>query len=138
MRLVDIFILADAIRGSQKAPQTASTKKTGMYLSDVTAKARPAPRRWPSGVCVGDYATTGCEDLFINYWGENVLTTTTATVLLRRHQEGGVGINDLHGGWRTWVTTIATANSTFRIHYVGSIPAHAETGEKKTAVQECR
>ena len=42
-------------------------------FTDVTAKAGLAREGWASAVTVGDYNNDGHEDLFITYWGQNVL-----------------------------------------------------------------
>jgi enediyne biosynthesis protein E4 len=58
-------------------PLTASTRlyknnRDGTF-TDVTAKAGLTKTGWACGVCVGDYNNDGFEDLFITYWGQNVL-----------------------------------------------------------------
>jgi hypothetical protein len=42
-------------------------------FTDVTAKAGLAHAGWGQGVCVGDYDNDGFEDLFVTYYGRNVL-----------------------------------------------------------------
>jgi enediyne biosynthesis protein E4 len=42
-------------------------------FTDVTAKAGVAHSGWGQGVCVGDYDNDGYEDLFVTYFGKNVL-----------------------------------------------------------------
>jgi hypothetical protein len=42
-------------------------------FSDVTAKAGVAHSGWGQGVCVGDFDNDGFEDLFVTYFGKNVL-----------------------------------------------------------------
>jgi enediyne biosynthesis protein E4 len=42
-------------------------------FTDVTVKAGVARSGWGQGVCVGDYDNDGYEDLFITYFGKNVL-----------------------------------------------------------------
>ena len=39
----------------------------------MTAKAGVAHSGWGQGVCVGDYDNDGFEDLFVTYFGKNVL-----------------------------------------------------------------
>jgi len=46
----------------------------------ATARSRTSPRRpvllhsgWGQGVCIGDYDNDGYEDLFVTYFGKNVL-----------------------------------------------------------------
>jgi hypothetical protein len=42
-------------------------------FSDVTARSGLARAGWASGLCIGDYDNDGVSDLFITYWGQNVL-----------------------------------------------------------------
>lgn len=42
-------------------------------FSDVTARAGVGRAGWGQAVCVGDYDNDGFEDLFVTYWGQNVL-----------------------------------------------------------------
>jgi hypothetical protein len=42
-------------------------------FSDVTAKAGVAHSGWGQGVCIGDFDNDGFEDLFVTYFGKNVL-----------------------------------------------------------------
>lgn len=42
-------------------------------FTDVTAKAGLTHAGWGQGVCVGDYDNDGFEDLFVTYYGKNVL-----------------------------------------------------------------
>src|ERR1700694_5723539 len=42
-------------------------------FTDVTAKAGLTHTGWGQGVCVGDYDNDGFDDLFVTYYGKNVL-----------------------------------------------------------------
>ncbi len=42
-------------------------------FTDVTAKTGVAHSGWGQGVCIGDYDNDGWEDLFVTYYGKNVL-----------------------------------------------------------------
>jgi enediyne biosynthesis protein E4 len=42
-------------------------------FTDVTAKAGVGHSGWGQGVCVGDYDNDGWEDLFVTYYGKNIL-----------------------------------------------------------------
>ena len=42
-------------------------------FTDVTAKAGLTHTGWGQGVCVGDYDNDGWEDLYVTYYGKNVL-----------------------------------------------------------------
>ncbi len=72
-------------------------------FTDVTVRAGLARSGWGQGVCIGDYDNDGFDDLFITYYGRNVLyhnngdgTFTDVT------NKAGVGGN----GWR-WSTGCA-------------------------------
>src|SRR6267378_592271 len=43
------------------------------YDNDVTAKAGLHHSGWGQGVCIGDYDNDGLDDLFVTYFGKNVL-----------------------------------------------------------------
>ncbi|HKG21424.1 MAG TPA: CRTAC1 family protein [Blastocatellia bacterium] len=45
----------------------------GGGFTDATATSQLARTGWASGVCAGDYDNDGLDDLFITYWGQNVL-----------------------------------------------------------------
>src|SRR4029450_12127759 len=42
-------------------------------FTDVTAKAGLTHSGWGQACCVGDYDNDGYDDLFVTYWGHNVL-----------------------------------------------------------------
>jgi enediyne biosynthesis protein E4 len=42
-------------------------------FTDVTQKARLNASGWGQGCCVGDYDNDGYDDLFVSYWGRDVL-----------------------------------------------------------------
>ena len=42
-------------------------------FTDVTRQAGLAHSGWGQGVCIGDYDNDGYDDLFVTYWGQNVL-----------------------------------------------------------------
>jgi hypothetical protein len=42
-------------------------------FTDVTEKAHLTRSGWGQGCCVGDYDNDGYDDLFVSYWGHNVL-----------------------------------------------------------------
>ena len=60
---------------------TAATKLTGYLFrnnrdgtfTDVTAKSGLTYSGWGQGCCVGDFDNDGWDDLFVSYWGNNVL-----------------------------------------------------------------
>jgi len=72
---VDIFLLSGTRLGEN--PPGAVTRlyknnRDGTF-TDVTEKAGLLKTGWACGVCVGDYNNDGFDDLFITYWGNNVL-----------------------------------------------------------------
>ena len=42
-------------------------------FSDITAKSGSGLKGWGQGVCAGDYDNDGWRDLFVTFWGHNVL-----------------------------------------------------------------
>jgi enediyne biosynthesis protein E4 len=74
---LDIFI----VNGSRLEGFPAGTEPTSHLFrnnrdgtfTDVTAKAGVAHSGWGQGVCVGDYDNDGWDDLFVTYYGKNVL-----------------------------------------------------------------
>jgi hypothetical protein len=42
-------------------------------FSDITSKAGLTHTGWGQGVCIGDYDGDGFEDIFVTYWGEDLL-----------------------------------------------------------------
>ncbi|MSV28680.1 MAG: CRTAC1 family protein [Bryobacterales bacterium] len=46
-------------------------------FADVTAAAGAGQRGWGNGVCAGDFDNNGFTDLFVTYWGRNVLLRNT-------------------------------------------------------------
>jgi enediyne biosynthesis protein E4 len=73
----DIFL----VNGSQEGSGSALSKPTShLYhnnhdgtFTDVTDKAGLTRQGWGQGVCVGDYDGDGYLDLFVTYYGKNVL-----------------------------------------------------------------
>ncbi|MGH9397828.1 MAG: CRTAC1 family protein [Terriglobia bacterium] len=57
-----------------RAPHTHLLKnnRDGTF-TDVTEKSGLARTGWQTGVCVGDYDNDGWDDLFLTFWGQNVL-----------------------------------------------------------------
>ena len=62
-------------RGSARpAPPTGCTRTIATArFTDVTEKAGLRRTGWASAVTVGDYNNDGFDDLFVTYWGQNVL-----------------------------------------------------------------
>ena len=79
----DIFVVNGT---TLDALPTAKSPTSHLYrnnhdgtFTDVTEKAGLTHTGWGQGVCVGDYDNDGFEDLYVTYYGKNVLYTTTAT-----------------------------------------------------------
>jgi enediyne biosynthesis protein E4 len=74
---LDIFL----VNGSRLEGFPAGTEPTSHLFrnnrdgtfTDVTAQAGVAHSGWGQGVCVGDYDNDGWDDLFVTYYGKNVL-----------------------------------------------------------------
>ena len=58
--------------GHEPASHLFKNNRDGTF-TDVTAKAGLSHSGWGQGVCVGDYDNDGFEDLFVTYYGKNVL-----------------------------------------------------------------
>lgn len=70
---LDIFLLnGTTLEGSSATNRLYKNNRDGTF-TDVTVKAGLRRTGWASGVCVGDYNNDGFDDLFVTYWGQNVL-----------------------------------------------------------------
>ncbi len=58
--------------GSEPTSHLFKNNHDGTF-TDVTARAGIAHSGWGQGVCVGDYDNDGWDDLFVTYFGKNVL-----------------------------------------------------------------
>jgi hypothetical protein len=58
--------------GSEPTSHLFRNNRDGTFI-DVTVKAGVAHSGWGQGVCVGDYDNDGWDDLFVTYFGKNVL-----------------------------------------------------------------
>ena len=58
--------------GSEPTSHLFRNNRDGTF-TDVTAKAGVAHSGWGQGVCVGDYDNDGWDDLFVTYFGKNIL-----------------------------------------------------------------
>src|SRR5256886_7710081 len=73
----DIFLVnGTTVDGFPKGQEPTShlyhNNRDGTF-TDVTKKAGVALTGWGQGVCAGDYDNDGWEDLFVTFWGHNVL-----------------------------------------------------------------
>ena len=74
---LDIFMvngskLEGFAKGKEPTNHLYHNNRDGTF-SDVTEKAGLVRSGWGQGVCIGDYDNDGFDDLFVTYWGENVL-----------------------------------------------------------------
>jgi enediyne biosynthesis protein E4 len=85
----------DTVWPAGQAPHTHLLKnnRDGTFV-DVTEKSGLARTGWQTGVCVGDYDNDGWDDLFLTFWGRNVLfhnnhdgTFTDVTINAGLHQD---------------------------------------------------
>jgi len=58
--------------GTEPTSHLFRNNRDGTF-TDVTSKAGVAHSGWGQGVCVGDYDNDGWDDLFVTYYGKNVL-----------------------------------------------------------------
>jgi enediyne biosynthesis protein E4 len=74
---LDIFLvngtsLVPASRDGNSTSYLFRNNRDGTF-TDVTEKAHLTRSGWGQGCCVGDYDNDGFDDLFVTYWGRNVL-----------------------------------------------------------------
>ena len=74
---LDIFVvngtrLEGFPAGQEPVSHLFKNNRDGTF-TDVTVKAGLARSGWGQGVCVGDYDNDGWDDLFVTYFGKNVL-----------------------------------------------------------------
>src|SRR5207253_2507436 len=74
---LDIFLVNGARlegfpAGQEPVSHLFKNNRDGTF-TDVTLKAGLARSGWGQGVCVGDYDNDGWDDLFVTYFGKNVL-----------------------------------------------------------------
>jgi hypothetical protein len=74
---LDIFLvngtrLEGFAAGTEPTSHLFRNNRDGTF-TDVTTKAGVAHSGWGQGVCVGDYDNDGWDDLFVTYFGKNVL-----------------------------------------------------------------
>ncbi len=70
---LDIFLLnGTTLEGSTASNRLYKNNRDGTF-SDVTEASGLKKTGWASAVCAGDYNNDGWDDLFVTYWGQNVL-----------------------------------------------------------------
>ena len=58
--------------GQEPTSHLFKNNRDGTFI-DVTTKAGLTHSGWGQGVCIGDYDNDGFDDLFVTYYGKNVL-----------------------------------------------------------------
>ena len=74
---LDIFLvngtrLEGFPKGEEPVSRLFKNNRDGTF-TDVTAKAGMTRSGWGQGCCVGDYDNNGWDDLFVTYYGQNIL-----------------------------------------------------------------
>ncbi|CAN5721242.1 MAG: CRTAC1 family protein [Pyrinomonadaceae bacterium] len=59
-------------KGKEPTIKLYRNQRNGSF-SDLAAKAGLGHAGWASAICAGDYDNDGFEDLYLTYWGQNVL-----------------------------------------------------------------
>lgn len=70
--LVNGFRLDGFPSGSPPTSRLFRNAGDGTFI-DITRKANVGVAGWGNGVCAGDYDNDGAVDLYVTYWGENLL-----------------------------------------------------------------
>jgi enediyne biosynthesis protein E4 len=74
---LDIFLVNgnrfDAAPGSDPHTSKLFHNNRDGTFSDVTLQSGLAHTGWGQGVCIGDYDNDGYDDIFVTYWGEDLL-----------------------------------------------------------------
>ena len=138
----DIFLVnGSRLEGFPKGQEPTSHLYRNNHdgtFSDVTQKAGVALTGWGQGVCAGDYDNDGFVDLFVTFWGHNVLL----------HNNGDGSFTDVTrkaGLWHDdvrWSTGCAFVDydrdgrlDLFVANYVDFDPAHTpEVGSSATCL----
>jgi len=85
--------------GEEPTSHLFKNNRDGTF-TDVTAKAGLIHHGWGQGVCIGDYDNDGWDDLFVSYFGKNVLYHNNGDGTFKDvTDKAGVGGNDKR--WNT-------------------------------------
>jgi hypothetical protein len=74
---LDLFLvngtrLEGFAKGSEPISRLFKNNRDGTF-TDITAKSGMTRSGWGQGCCVGDYDNDGLDDLFVSYYGQNIL-----------------------------------------------------------------
>jgi enediyne biosynthesis protein E4 len=73
---LDIFLVngttLDELASPSQTNRLFRNNRNGTF-TDVTVRSGLVHSGWGQGVCAGDYDNDGAEDLFVTYWGQNIL-----------------------------------------------------------------
>jgi enediyne biosynthesis protein E4 len=107
---LDIYLSNGVRFGETYTPSTAPT--THLYknnrdgtFTDVTERSGLARTGWQTGVCVGDYDNDGWDDLFLTFWGHNILFHNNGDGTFKdvTHQAGVYEDRTRWGSGCTWL-----------------------------------
>jgi len=97
-------------------------------FTDVTGKAGLTRTGWGQACCVGDYDNDGFDDLFVSYWGHNVLyhNNGDGTFTDVSEKTGVAGSSDRWGAGCCFLDYDRDGNlDLFVANYINFDPAHA-------------
>ena len=101
---IDLFLvngtrLAGIDKGSEPISRLFKNNRDGTF-TDITARSGMVRSGWGQGCCVGDYDNDGLDDLFVSYYGQNIL--------YRNHGDGTftdvterAGLRQSHTRWNS-------------------------------------
>jgi enediyne biosynthesis protein E4 len=101
---LDIFLVNGSkldgfLAGEEPTNRLFRNNRDGTF-TDVTEKAGLVHSGWGQGVCIGDYDNNGYEDIFVSYWGEDVLYHNNGDGTFADVTKTA-GVGGLRGRWST-------------------------------------